>query len=1224
MSWSPLTVHSQYSILQSTIDLDRLCERGKEYGYEAIGVTDNGNLYGAVDFYKAARKVGIKPVIGAKFYLSHRDRTHKKREAQYPNSSHLFLLAKDAQGYQNLCKLSSRAFLEGFYYVPRIDFDLLRDCSQGLICLCGTLGSVLSFAALEREELLKPYLDRLQEYFGDNLFLQIENYEMEEEERYEQGIEAESWLSERYHREQEQRAQLAKLWMRVSKEYSIGLLATHESFYLDQAQWRAQEVLMNVQSGETLELWQSDPHGGADFKKKNPKRDVLASHAHDFKAPSEIAKRFAFAPKEALTSAAQIVERCAFDFDFQAKHYPGFEVPREVLDQSESSQNNAVGSYLKEQTHAAIVHRYGERELEAIAKVYPGQDPGSLIRDRLENELQVILSKGLADYLLIVADFIQWAKEQKIPVGPGRGSGAGSIICYLLGITDIEPLRFHLFFERFINPERASYPDIDVDICMERRSEVIEYMLKKYGRDNVAQIITFGTMKAKMSIKDVGRVLSVPLAKVNALAKLFPDDLHLTLRQALEDPEVRTLHDADPATKELFDMAQVLEGCVRNTGIHAAGLIISAQPLEQHIPLCVSKDAQMPVTQFSMKPAESIGMLKIDFLGLKTLTSIQYCVDHLGSRADFDWMHLPLDDASTFALLNKGRTMGVFQLESAGMQDLARGLHLDRFEEIIAIVSLYRPGPMDMIPSFVARKHGREPIEYDHPWLKEILSETYGIMVYQEQVMQIASKMAAFSLAEGDVLRRAMGKKDAQEMSRQREKFVQGAQERGVKSEVATKVFDKMEKFAAYGFNKSHAAAYGYIAYVTAFLKANYPREWLAALMTCDRDDLTKVSKFIAEARSMEIEILPPDVNSSGEHFTAIDEGIRFALGAVKGVGRGIAQEIVIERSKRGPFEGLYDFIERMQGKKITKKVIESLVDAGGFDFTTWSRDALLASVEPMSASAAQKSSEQAKGFMNLFEDLHAQEKPFLSPPKVPSPRESAVIYLREKELLGFYLTGNPLQSYGQQIALCHCSSLESIEMIQGDGALRIAFIIDEIAVKMSQRTQKKFAILKISDGASRYELPIWPEIYDQYGADLKENAIFLAVIAVENKSGLKLSCRWLCPIENWSRVTSREIDDAFDKTKEFLSWSKKPRKKQSLQGGASQGVAQEKVMQFIVQAQKLQLSQILDLSALLRRHPGRDLVHLELHGGPRLRYRLSFRADLNVKNLTSKLDTLI
>lgn len=1222
MSWLPLTVHSQFSILQSTINIKALLAKAKEMDYSAVGLTDSGNLYGSVDFYKLAIKEGIQPIIGSKMYLSHGDHREKSRTPGYPNSSSLFLLAKNAQGYRNLCKLSSIAFLEGFYYVPRIDKELLFEYSEGLICLAGGLGSYLSFYALEQNEHLEDYIDLFSRAFGQDFYLQLENYEMSEDCLTEDGLTQETWLLQRYQNEQETRKCLRKFWAEIGNNKGIGVIASHESCYLSRSDWRAHEVLMNVQSGETLEIWQFDEHGQPSFKQKNPKRDVLASHEHYFKSREEVQRAFQGQESSCFDLCREIAQKCDFHFDFKSKHYPCFVLPSEYDSSSSQSHEEKIGQYLSEKTRQLVSHRYDKPSLKAIAEVYPNQDPMDVLTQRLEDELNIIVSKGLADYLLIVADFIQWAKSQNIPVGPGRGSGAGSIICYLLGITDIEPLRFHLFFERFINPERESYPDIDVDICMDRRSEVIDYMLRKYGRDNVAQIITFGTMKAKMSIKDVGRVLNIPLSKVNEIAKLFPDDLNITLQKVIEDPDLARLYESDEQTRELFDMAKVLEGCIRNTGIHAAGLIICAQPLVQHIPLCVSKDAAMPVTQYSMKPAESVGMLKIDFLGLKTLTSIQTCVDalHKDHGVKIDWMNLPLDDEKTFALLNKGKTLGVFQMESAGMQDLARQLHLDRFEEIIAVVSLYRPGPMDMIPSFIARKHGREKIEYDHPWLKDILSETYGIMVYQEQVMQIASRLAGFTLAQGDVLRRAMGKKDAEEMGRQRLRFLEGAQEKGISSEVATTIFDKMEKFASYGFNKSHAAAYGYIAYVTAYLKAHYPAEWMAALMTCDRDDISKVSKFIAEARSMGIEILPPDINESGINFTAAKKGIRFALSAIKGVGQAVVEELVDERRKNGLYSSLYDFIHRSNLKKISRKVAECLIDAGGFDFTQWSRDHLLAIVDPVFQRVAKAKDEESRGFMNLFSlSGHDEAQEFSSPPELTQVRDQAQLYLREKELLGFYLTGNPLQSYQEQISRLHCVPLNVLQTLDRSAALRVAFIIDEVVIKVSQRTQKKFAVLKVSDGQERYELPIWSDIYEKFGARLKENAIFLAVILAENKMGLRLSCRWLLPIEEFSPTSSTECDEAYDKTKEFLARALNRPEKKNHQGKNKQADMKQ-LKQLTIDTRTLRLSQVLYFSELIKQNPGMDKIKLKFTRGPQGEHYIHLRTPVEWKKIEKKL----
>lgn len=808
--------------------------------------------------------------------------------------------------------------------------------------------------------------------------------------------------------------------------------------------------------------------------------------------------------------------------------------------------------------------------------------------------MSVLSSKGMCDYLLIVHDFINWAKQHGIPMGPGRGSGAGSIVCYLIGITDIEPLRFHLFFERFINPERLSYPDLDIDICMDRRPEVIDYVCHKYGQECVAQIITFGTMKAKMAIKDVGRVLSIPLPKVTQIAALIPEDPTMTIDKALEvDPELVRMIAGDEETARIIDLARKLEGCIRNTGIHAAGMIICADPLTRHIPICTAKDTTMPVTQYSMKPVEMVGMLKVDFLGLKTLTSIQIAVNSVQKNhgITIDWVNLSLDDKKTFDLLNKGETLGIFQLESGGMQELARGLHLDKFEEIIAVLSLYRPGPMDMIPSFIARKHGTEPIEIDHPWMKTILDETYGIMVYQEQVMQIAQKLAGYSLGEGDVLRRAMGKKDAQEMARQREKFVKGALSNNISEELSGRIFDKMEKFAAYGFNKSHAAAYGFITYVTAYLKAHYPYEWMAALLTCDRGDITKVAKFLGECQEMGIAILPPDVNEAGSAFTATPQGIRFAMSGIKGVGEGVVESIVVEREKKGSYKSLLDFLTRIALKKLSKKAVEILIEAGAFDFTTWSRDALRESVEPMWDYVLGRQKEQSQGIMTLF-GYDTEEMRFAKAPVVQLPRAPADLLLREKELMGFFLTGHPMDSFREVINNLGAAALHKLDSCDHDAIVRVAFILESLEVRLAQKTQRKFAITHIGDGISRFEMMIWSELFEEKAAILKENKLYFAVVQVDKKidAGSRLTCRWLTDLSNVDEPALKACDEAYDKAKFQVARS------QSFKRKTPDNTKDKPLAMLRLKASldQMSLTRLLAMKKLFRAHPGVAKVQIE------------------------------
>ncbi|HEV7736713.1 MAG TPA: DNA polymerase III subunit alpha, partial [Chlamydiales bacterium] len=923
MTWVPLNVHSQFSILDSTASVTALAEKAKSYNISSLALTDVGNLYGAVDFYKACKAAGIKPIIGCEIWVVPGSRHEKKRVPGVPNGFPIVLLAKNKVGFRNLCKLSSLGFLEGFYYQPRIDYELLSTYREGLICLTGPVSGRLGYLINQgSEEQLLREIEWFQTLFGEDFYFELQRHAMSQAQIHEDGMEKESWLLQNLQAYITAQDKVNAKLVQLSKQFGIKCVATNDIHYIEQSDWRAHEILLNIQSGEATQIWERDSRGNLKNKVPNPKRDTYPSHELYFKSPEHMQALFADLP-EAIEETVRIAAKCSCELDFKTKHYPVFIAPAlEGKSYTVPEREKAAEQFLYDLCQEGIQKRYTPELLAVVSSVYPGKDPLQVVKDRFAYEFEILTSKGMSDYMLIVYDFIAWAKGRNIAMGPGRGSAAGSIISYLIGITDIEPLRFHLFFERFINPERVSYPDIDVDICMDRRPEVIDYVVNKYGKDKVAQIITFGTMKAKMAIKDVGRVLSVPLSKVNEIAALVPEDPTMTLEKAFQiDPELTRLMETDEEARSVLEMAQKAEGSIRNTSTHAAGMIISGSPITDHVPVCTAKDSSMVVTQFAMKPVESLGMLKIDFLGLKTLTSVQKCVEMIecNTGSKLDAANLPLGDKATFNLLNQGKTLGVFQLESGGMQDLAKQLHIDSFEEIIAVGALYRPGPMDMIPSFCNRKHGREEIEIDHPLMKEILSETYGVMVYQEQVMQIASALAGYSLGEGDVLRRAMGKKDKEEMERQRAKFVDGCIEKGVGAQIGQKVFEKIEKFASYGFNKSHAAAYAYLSYITAYFKANHPKEWMASLMTCDRDDTTKLSKFIQESRAMHIEILPPDINQAGVEFAAVPTGIRFAMSGIKGVGQAVVEEVIAERIRRGPYQSFYDFIQRADKTKTPK-----------------------------------------------------------------------------------------------------------------------------------------------------------------------------------------------------------------------------------------------------------------------------------------------------------------
>jgi DNA polymerase-3 subunit alpha len=1120
----PLHVHSQFSILNSTASIEDLVEKAKGGSLSALALTDEGNMYGAIEFYKACREAKIKPIIGCELHLAPGSRLDKKRIPGTPAGFPLILLAKNKQGYQNLCKLSSLAHLEGFYYTPRIDKALLSQHAEGLICLSGPLQGLIPYLIMQgKEKELLQEVEWFQQVFKDDFYFELQRHPMSEDDISRDGMDKEGWLLQNYRDYVRNQEIVIQKLVELGKQLNIRCVATNGVHYLERSDWKAHEILMNIQSGEPCEIWERDSQGNPKNRVLNPKRQVYFSHELYLKTPAQMAQLFADLP-DAIAATVDIADKIDLTLDFKARFYPVFTPPEGITKED----------YLKALCKEGISKRYTPDRLAKVQEKYPDKDPMQVVTDRLAYELDIIISKGMGDYILIVHDFISWAKNRGIPVGPGRGSGAGSIILFLIGITDIEPLRFNLFFERFINPERISYPDVDVDICMDRRGEVIDYTVQKYGKDKVAQIITFGTMKAKMAIKDVGRVLSMPLPKVNAIAKLVPEDLGITLDKALEDPDLKKAYESDREVQELIDIARRLEGSVRNTGIHAAGLIISGDPLTDRIPVCTAKDSEILVTQFSMKPVEAVGMLKIDFLGLKTLTSIQKTVEAIRAShgKEIDWVNLPLEDKTTFHLMNQGKLNGIFQMESTGMQELARQLHIDKFEEIIAVVALYRPGPMEMIPSFISRKHGKESIEIDHPLMKDVLTETYGIMVYQEQVMQIASLLASYSLGEGDVLRRAMGKKDREEMAGQREKFRTGALQKGLDADTAMKIFDKIEKFASYGFNKSHAAAYGYLAYVTAYLKSNYPGAWMAALMTCDRDDVTKVAKLIGESQAMNIPILPPDVNESGKEFVATPKGIRFAMGGIKGVGEGVVEAIIEERSSKGPYRSLFDFCSRIDTKKIGKKTIENLIEAGCFDFTGSNRQAMIGVLEEMYQTAVQKQKEISKGFIDLFGEA-ADPVPAAPAPLAETILSKQHLLRREKELLGFYVTGHPLDEFKALIQRLSCVPFAQVGLLEHDAVLRAAFIVDEAQVKVSGKTQKKFAILKISDGTDRLEVPVWPELYEEKGHLLLDNQLLYAILQVDRREGdLKLQCRWLDDLTRADEVMMKHCETAFDQLK--------------------------------------------------------------------------------------------
>lgn len=1195
MSFVSLHNHSSYSILDSTLCVKKLSQLAKDANMSAIALTDSGNMFGAVDFHKACVANKVKPIIGCELMVALDSRFEKKRRANLPLAFPVVLLVKNNIGYKNLCNLTSKGYIEGFYYYPRIDKELLSKYSEGLICLNGPINTSISYKILECDE--KEVDEEINWYlnlFKDDLYFEIQNHQMSDEDIVSDGIKKETWLYQKYADYIQKQTKIRNTLLELSKKYSVKCTATNDVHYEKRQDWTGHEILQNIASGEPCEIWEKDSKGNPRYKIANPKRKTYPSHEFYFKTVEQMQNLFSN-ESNVLETSLEIANKCDFSFDLQTKHYPVFYPPN--LQENDNREKKAQ-EYLYNLCIDAIDKRYTEDKIKKIKEKYPSKDPKEIIKSRLDLEFELISSKGMCDYFLIVYDFIAWAKSKNIPVGPGRGSAAGSIISFLIGITDIEPLRFHLFFERFINPERIAYPDIDVDICMDRRGEVIDYTVKKYGSDKVAQIITFGTMKAKMAIKDVGRVLSVALAKVNNIAKLVPEDPNMTLDKALElDPELKQQYVTDKEAKRIIDIAKSIEGSIRNTSTHAAGIIISADSLTEHIPVCVAKDSNTLVTQYSMKPVETLGLLKIDFLGLKTLTTIQKAKDLVNKNITkkIDWDNLPLDDKVTFELLNQGKTLGIFQFESQGMQELLKQLHIDFFEEIIAVGALYRPGPMDMIPSFINRKHGREKIEIDHPLMKDILKETYGVMVYQEQVMQIASSIAGYSLGEGDVLRKAMGKKDHAEMTKQRQKFISGAEKNKIDSKLAEVIFDKIEKFASYGFNKSHATAYGLISYITAYLKANFPKEWMASLMTCDRYDLTKIAKFIRECKSLNIEILSPDVNEAEDEFIATKDGIRFAMSAIKGIGSSVVEAIVEERKKGGVYKNLFDFIKRVDKSRVGKKNIELLIEAGSFDFTKWTRDELKLSIEKMYDLATKEQKDFNKGVMNLFSLLKEKDDNFTNPPKINFESKEIDKLHREKELLGFYLTGHPMDKYKDVLQRLSCVPLRDLEKFERVSIIRSAFIIDEVKYKIS-KTQKKFAILTVSDGMERYELPIWPELYAQKSLLLQENQLVYAVLQIERSDNIvKLQCKWLEDLAKVDDKMIKQYDDMYDKLKESIG-NYDLRKKKVTANVVKKVENQINNIKIKINSDTFKLTKVLELKEIFKANPGRTKVELEFY----------------------------
>jgi len=1021
-----LHVHSQYSLLDGAIRFDEAFDLAKKYRMSALALTDHGNMFGAIEFYQMAIKHGIKPIIGCEVYVAPGSRFEKKTGAREDGNYHLTLLVKNGTGYFNLLKLVSLAHLEGFYYKPRVDKEILNKYSEGLIALSGCLKGEIAVLAGRGE--MKKALHAAEEYGkifnGRRFYIEIQK----------NGVENQWQVNERL--------------LEIGHELSLPAVATNDCHYLQQKDAKAHEVLLCIQTGKTLQ----DSH-----------RMKFSSDEFYFKSPQEMADLFQSTP-EAIFHTSKIAEQCNLEMRFDERHIPRIAVPA----------GETTESYLEKLAREGLERRLSRYQGERNFKDYSAR-----YKTRLEEELNVIKSMGYPGYFLIVYDFIHYAKSHQIPVGPGRGSAAGSLVAYALNITDLDPIEYDLIFERFLNPGRkSSMPDVDVDFCMEGRDEVIQYVSEKYGKENVAQIITFGKMQAKAAVRDVGRVLGVPYAEVDRIAKLIPNKLDITLDQALQqEAALREAIAKDTRIASLFDIAKSLEGLARHASTHAAGVVIANKPLMEYLPLQRGQNSEV-ITQYAMKQVEAIGLVKFDFLGLKTLTvvdqTIQLIEKNRGMKVELS--EIPLDDPEVYSLLGSGSNLGVFQLESSGMRDLLIKLKPQSFKDIIALVALYRPGPLDsgMVGEFIKRRHGQESIRYDLPALEEILRDTYGVIVYQEQVMHIASALANFSLEDADNLRRAMSKKDALEMERQKEKFLEGAKKNRIPAKKAEKIFEQMETFGRYGFNKSHSAAYALLAYQTAYLKAHYPIEFMAALLTSEAQNAEKIVKYISECREMKIEILPPDINESFRHFAVFGNQIRFGLTAVKNVGDAAIDIILREREDHGKFKSLYDFCHRVDLRKVNRRVMESLIKCGTFDFSKAYRSQMLTVLGELLEQS--QSAQRKKGEPQLSMLIHPAGEIKEEYPDIDEFPENQLIAF-EKETIGFYIFRHPLSRYQEEIKKYTDLDISTLPKLQNGAEVKVCGLVSalkEIVTKKGDR----MAFLTLEDMKGFVEVILFPEVF--------------------------------------------------------------------------------------------------------------------------------------------------
>ena len=1037
MSFVHLHVHSEYSLLDGACRISSMMERVKELGQTAIALTDHGVMYGCIDFYKAAKAQGVKPIIGCEVYVARRgmeDRVHGIDNESY----HLVLLCKDRKGYENLCMLVSDGFQRGFYGKPRVDLDLLRKHHEGLIALSACLaGAVSQYLLLEDYEGAKDYALQLSDIFGeDNFYLELQDHGIQEQTAVNQGI------------------------MRLSRETGLPLVVTNDAHYLRREDAKMQDVLLCIQTGKTID---------------DPNRMKFQTDEFYLKSEDELRQLFPNCD-EAFKNTVKIADACNLEFVFNQYHLPAFPVPDGITNEA----------YFRNLCAAGFRERY--------------PDPPESYSERLEYEISVISRMGYVNYYLIVWDFIRYAKESGIPVGPGRGSGAASIVAYYLHITEVDPMKYSLPFERFLNPERVSMPDFDTDFCQERRGEVIDYVMRKYGADHVAQIATFGTMAARGAIRDVGRALNFSYAETDVVAKLVPTmPLHITLKEAIEvSPKLKEMYDADERVRTLIDTAMSLEGMPRNTSTHAAGVVITADPVCCYVPL--SRNDDTIVTQYTMTTIEELGLLKMDFLGLRNLTVIEDAQRQIRKlQPDFAVDRVRDDDPETFAMLAEGKTQGVFQLESAGITGVCINMRPTSIEDMTAIVALYRPGPMDSIPTFIANKLDKRKITYKTPLLEPILRVTYGCIVYQEQVIEIFRSLGGYTMGQADNLRRAISKKKMKVIEAERKVFVYGdpaqnipgAISRGVSESAAQSIYDEIVEFANYAFNKAHAVCYAVVSYQTAYLKCHYPKQYMAALMTSVLDSAGKISGYIAECRELGIATLPPDINHSDDHFTVEGDSIRFGLGAVKNVGRGLIRSMVAKRSEGGPFRSLEDFLQRMGEGELNKRAVENFIKCGAMDCFGYHRSELLAVYDSMMDSISASRKKNLEGQIGLFSMLQDEDKAAEIP--IPKLKElnKADLMLMEKETTGIYLSGHPMDDYRHYLKNTHVVPIAALteeeSVYQDDQIVSIAGIVQSVKMKTT-RNNSMMAYVTVEDDTASLEMLAFSNVLSQYGSYLQEN----------------------------------------------------------------------------------------------------------------------------------------